>query len=96
MKAVANPEWWEAYERYLQTPTWFEKRRAVLRRANDLCEGCRIRKAVQVHHLPGCYPRGCLPGSREWIKAEKLFHLVALCLQCHEDIHPGLSQTNIA
>jgi hypothetical protein len=79
-------QWWAAYEVYLQSPDWLEKRRLVLARCKSVCEGCGILRAVQVHHL--CYPTGVLPGSREWIRAEKLFHLVALCLRCHEDLHP--------
>lgn len=78
-------QWWGAYERYLQLPTWFEKRRRVMARAGKLCEGCRNAPAVQVHHLR--YPQNMIPGSKEWIRAEKLFDLVALCNACHEDRH---------
>jgi len=78
-------QWWEAYERYLITPTWLEKRRLVMQRAGGLCEGCRKARAIEVHHLR--YPSGVLPGSAEWIRAEKLFDLVALCADCHKDLH---------
>ena len=33
------------------------------------------------------YPQRCMPGSLEWIRREKLSHLVAVCLRCHEDAH---------
>lgn len=86
-RAEESRRWWAAYEKHLQTPTWFEKRRLVLRRCQSMCEGCGVVKAVQVHHRS--YPSGVTPGSPEWIRAEKLFHLVALCQRCHEDLHPG-------
>jgi 5-methylcytosine-specific restriction endonuclease McrA len=85
-RAEESRRWRSAYEKYLQTPTWLEKRRLVMRRARSLCEGCGVLNAIQVHHLS--YPRGVVPGSPEWIKAEKLFDLVALCRSCHEDMHP--------
>jgi hypothetical protein len=34
------------------------------------------------------YPQGCWPGSPEWITQEKLFHLRAICIGCHTDVHP--------
>jgi len=74
-----------AYEIYLQSTEWLDKRRRVLARAKSMCEGCGIRNAVQAHHLS--YPAAVLPGSKEWIGAEKLFHLVALCLRCHQDLN---------
>jgi len=84
-KAEEQRQWWEAYDRYLESPVWQEKRRLVLRRANGVCEGCQKADAVQVHHE--FYPRECLPGSPKWIAQEKLFHLIAICRRCHEDLH---------
>lgn len=78
-------EWWEAYNRYLESPEWREKRELVLLRAHHQCEGCARFQARQVHHLR--YPRNCFPGSEEWILKEKLFDLVAICDRCHEDVH---------
>jgi hypothetical protein len=78
--------WWAAYDHYLQSSSWAEKRRLVLRRANGLCEGCGSSRAVQVHHRN--YPQGVSPGSLEWIAREKLFDLIALCSRCHTDLHP--------
>ena len=82
-------QWWNAYERYLQSPTWYEKRRRVMERAGKLCEGCRNATAVQVHHLR--YPTGVTPGSKEWIRMEKLFDLVAVCKGCHDDRHHDIN-----
>jgi 5-methylcytosine-specific restriction endonuclease McrA len=86
---AANARWWQAYEIYLQSPAWKTKRRLVMQRAEGICEGCRQDKATEVHHLwyPGGWKREILPGAEEWVRAEKLFHLVALCPACHADIH---------
>ena len=80
-------EWWKAYDAYLKSPIWREKRSIVLKRAGETCEGCRQAKAVQVHHKR--YPPGCFPGFPEWIRREKLFDLAAVCERCHEDLHTG-------
>jgi hypothetical protein len=82
----APARWWKAYERYLMSPFWLERRRRVLERARNMCEGCLSRRAVHVHHRE--YPRDALPGTAAWIRAEKLFMLVALCEACHQDLHP--------
>jgi 5-methylcytosine-specific restriction endonuclease McrA len=82
-----SQSWWALYEVYLQSPIWAEKRRRVFERARGLCEGCGIRRPNRIHHLR--YPKGSSPGSDEWLRAEKLFDLVALCDSCHADLHPG-------
>jgi 5-methylcytosine-specific restriction endonuclease McrA len=82
--------WQLAYERYLQSPDWQNRRQAVLRRALHLCEGCANRPALEIHHR--VYPQGCLPGSHRWLAQEKLFDLVALCAGCHGDLHPGAQE----
>lgn len=64
------------YESYLQTDTWRLKRRAVMERAGGICEGCRVKRATQVHHL-----------TYEMLGHEMLFQLVAVCDECHLDIH---------
>jgi 5-methylcytosine-specific restriction endonuclease McrA len=84
---VESQRWWALYNVYLQSPIWADKRRRVFERSRKLCEGCGVRRAVHLHHLR--YPKGVLPGSDEWIRAEKLFDLVALCDSCHADLHPG-------
>jgi 5-methylcytosine-specific restriction endonuclease McrA len=85
LQTLNSVSWQSAYERYRQTPTWAEKRRLVFQRSHRLCEGCGVRPPREVHHLR--YPVNCLPGSAEWIKCEKLFDLVALCEDCHSDLH---------
>jgi 5-methylcytosine-specific restriction endonuclease McrA len=78
-------EWWRAYNAYLLTDRWNQRRSVVMRRSNGICEGCGTRQAVQVHHLR--YPQGCLPGSEQWLAQEKLWDLQATCRECHDDVH---------
>ena len=68
--------WRERYERHMASPEWREKADAVLMRAGGICEGCRSRKARQVHHMTYAH-----------LGDEFLFELVALCRPCHERWH---------
>jgi hypothetical protein len=72
----ADAAWWRRYEEHLSSPAWHELRRKVFARCAGVCEGCRDRRAVQVHHLT--YAR---------LGREMLFDLVAVCLECHDSIH---------
>ena len=65
---IESDRWWALYDVYLQSPTWAEKRRRVFERARGLCEGCGVHRPSHIHHRR--YPRGVLPGSQEWIRAE--------------------------
>lgn len=65
------------YSAYLSSAAWQAKRFKVLERDNYLCQGCRERRAVEVHHL-----------TYEHIGNELLFELVSVCRQCHETLHP--------
>jgi 5-methylcytosine-specific restriction endonuclease McrA len=64
------------YARYLGSPEWAARRRAVLQRARGTCEGCLIRPATQVHHLTYAH-----------VGNELLFELVAVCDKCHGIVH---------
>lgn len=75
-----NAEWWRRYNAYLKTPQWQEKRKLVFERAGGMCEGCRRKKATQVHHL-----------TYDHVGNELLFELVAICDACHRRIHPRMS-----
>jgi 5-methylcytosine-specific restriction endonuclease McrA len=75
-REAESREWWARYTAYLATPQWEARRRLVLQRAAGICEGCRIRAAVQVHHL-----------TYSHVGNELLFQLVALCTACHEKAH---------
>ena len=80
-------EWQLAYEEWQQGPLWREKRRLVFERCRGICEGCGVRRAVEVHHVR--YPRGELPGSEGWKRLEKLWDMVGICERCHREIHEG-------
>lgn len=66
----------EAYEQYMSSAAWKRKRMQVLEREQHLCQGCRINRAVHVHHT-----------TYDHFGDELLFELVAVCQSCHERIH---------
>lgn len=76
-RAEESAEWWQWYDAYLKTPEWKRRRLAVMRRARNLCEGCGTNRAVHVHHL-----------TYERAGNEMLFDLVAVCVGCHQRLHP--------
>ena|SRR5215469_6266112 len=65
-----------AYDWYRVSPSWHERRKWILKRANGVCEKCRKRPATEVHHLT--YKR---------VFNEDMADLIALCRQCHAEIH---------
>lgn len=68
----------KAYDDYLASDAWKEKRLLVFNRSNNQCEKCRKKKAQQVHHL-----------SYEHFGNELLEELLAVCLLCHDELHDG-------
>jgi len=76
VKEKERAEFFREYNQYLSSREWQEKRKAVLLRAQGICEGCRSAKATQVHHLH--YRR---------VFREMLFDLVAVCDECHDSCH---------
>lgn len=69
-------EWWARYNAYLTTPAWRARRELVIARAEGMCEGCRKRRATQVHHL-----------TYDHVGNEFLWELVAICDTCHTRYH---------
>jgi 5-methylcytosine-specific restriction endonuclease McrA len=65
-----------AYAWYLGSAFWRERREHILERANYTCEKCGARPATEVHHLTYVRVFQELPSD-----------LVALCRQCHAEIH---------
>lgn len=80
-RAMHTTVWWQQYTAYLQTPAWRAKRAAVLERDNDLCQGCRARRATQVHHT-----------TYDHVTNELLFELIAVCDECHRVLHPEMDE----
>lgn len=78
--AIEKNERATEYSEYLMTENWRAKRRAVFERCGQVCEGCRERKATEVHHI-----------TYEHIYDEFLFELVGLCNECHSRMHAGVS-----
>lgn len=75
-RQTQSEAWWQAYDAYLETEEWADKRRLVFERAGGMCEGCRRRRAVQVHHT-----------TYEHVGDELLWELRAVCRSCHDKIH---------
>ena len=65
-----------AYAWYLGSAFWRERREHILQRANYTCERCGRQPAAEVHHLTYVRVFQELPAD-----------LVALCKQCHAEIH---------
>lgn len=76
LRGQENALWWQRYEEVLASPEWQERRRKVMERDHRLCQACRERPAVQVHHL-----------TYKHLGQEPLFELVAVCTPCHERLH---------
>jgi hypothetical protein len=75
-KDQEEEQWWNEYDEYLNTDEWGRRRSLVMNRAGGMCEGCRERRATQVHHL-----------TYKHVKNEFLWELVAICDICHGRIH---------
>ena len=65
-----------AYGWYRSSPSWGEKRKYILKRANGKCEKCGQRPPTEVHHLTYIRVFQELPSD-----------LLAVCRQCHAEIH---------
>ena len=68
-------QWQAEYNAYLRSPEWNEKRAAVIKRANAICEACGQKRATYVRHI-----------SWQHVFHEPLFELVAVCSDCHEEL----------
>ena len=71
-------EFFENYSEYLVSEKWAVKRRTVLSRCDERCEGCGKSRATQVHHL-----------TYNHVYDEFLFELVGVCNDCHVKLHLG-------
>jgi ribosomal protein S27AE len=71
-----DADWRRRYLDHLDSPAWWDRRKLVLKRAGNMCEGCGVVMAAEVHHL-----------TYEHMGDEFLFELVALCRACHARYH---------
>lgn len=69
------PHW--LYVRYLRSCAWQHIRQQVMQRANYRCERCGCMTAYfEIHHM-----------TYERLGRERLTDLLALCKECHKQIH---------
>lgn len=66
--------WHEEYPKYLRSPEWKSKRKAVMDACGSRCRCGAV--ATQVHHK-----------SYASVGDEDMEHLEAVCSDCHQDIH---------
>jgi 5-methylcytosine-specific restriction endonuclease McrA len=66
------------YDQYLHSRQWDLIRRQVRAKYKNTCQECFKAGKVEVHHK-----------TYEWIGAEHLDDLVALCRSCHKALHSG-------
>src|SRR5262245_6493229 len=71
------------YLAYMRSPQWERTRNEHLFRCDYLCEICKRRKAMQVHHWN--YAR---------LGYELPQDLCAVCVWCHHDIHCAVMPAN--
>lgn len=76
-------DWWDIYDIYIKSVHWSIKRNIVLARAKNeegipICEACGQSQAIQVHHL-----------TYRNLGNEYLWELKAVCLACHQRLHPN-------
>ena len=64
------------YLSHLSSKKWQAKRRRVIEREKNLCQGCRLAPIEEVHHL-----------SYDHLGDELLFELAGLCAECHRKTH---------
>jgi 5-methylcytosine-specific restriction endonuclease McrA len=76
VRASRDAAWREQYDEYLQSDSWYERRRLVMRRAGGMCEACGSARATQVHHR-----------TYKHVFDELLWELAAVCDACHDRVH---------
>ena len=64
------------YVAYMNSPKWKKLRTLILQRDRNLCRGCLLQPATEVHHL-----------TYEHVYNELAFELISLCDDCHDRAH---------
>jgi hypothetical protein len=67
--------WWGAYRNFLASDEWKRTRERILERDRGICQICRRRPAIQVHHTS--YSHGLTNPA----------YLTSVCTDCHSGIH---------
>lgn len=67
-----------AYQAYLGSSVWKQKRKACLHRDRHRCRNCGTTENLQIHHIK----------YSKW-GTEKLKDLITLCSKCHFTFHKG-------
>jgi hypothetical protein len=70
------------YAEFLRTPYWKMVAAAVRKRANEACEMCASRKALQVHHKTYV---------NHGYEHSHLDDLICLCASCHATFHDKMA-----
>lgn len=78
-RQLNQDEWWNWYNRYLESAAWRTLRAKVLERDGRTCAGC-FSPAEQVHHRT--YAR---------VGYEEMDDLISVCSDCHASIHGARS-----
>lgn len=68
------------YREYLLSDLWKSKRKEILIRDKNLCQVCKVKPAEEIHHK-----------TYENKYNEPLGNLIALCKECHNEIHRKLN-----
>jgi len=75
-KEKDREEWFNLYNKYLDSQEWKNTRQKSLEHYNHICQGCFTETATEVHHL-----------SYNHVGNELMFELVPLCFSCHVKAH---------
>lgn len=71
-----SQQWEQARQEHMCSETWKEKRKHVIKRCNNVCEGCGIAPVDDIHHV-----------EYTELGDEFLFQLMGLCRECHSRWH---------
>ena len=78
----------EKFNSFYNSPEWKKLRKQEWKDANGLCEMCLkngiITEAREIHHI--------IPIEQDWNKRFNYDNLIALCPQCHQNVHDRDSQ----
>lgn len=92
VKAISGKQNWEVDLKPVQPLNWqsgrsMATRLEALERANGICERCKERKAVQVHHTIPIRKRSFI--ARVMSDKAQRYSAIALCDECHLQMHQG-------